>query len=98
MRSTSPKRVKHMGQAQFVCGSNAGMTALGTLGTGDLKRMLLDALVNGGAAQAVSSITVSGGVGTITFGSDPSFYRGQIIQIAGITGGMTGATGLNTPK
>jgi len=87
-----------MGQAQFVCGGNAGMTALGTLGTGDLKRMLLDALVNGGTAQSVSSITVSGGVGTITFGSDPTFYRGQIVQIAGITGGMTGATGLNTHK
>lgn len=84
-----------MGQAQFVCGSNAGMTALGTLGVGDLKRMLLDGLVNGGATQSVSSLTVTGGVATLTMSSDPTWFKGQIATISGVSGGPTGFAGLN---
>lgn len=84
-----------MGQAQFVCGSNAGMTALGTLGVGDLKRMLIDALVNGGTTQAVSSLTVSAGVATLTMGSDPTWFRGQLVTISGVSGGPTGFATLN---
>lgn len=84
-----------MGQAQFVCGSNAGMTALGTVGTGDLKRMLLDALVNGGATQSVTSIVVAGGIATMTMGADPTWFKGQIATISGVSGGPTGFAGLN---
>jgi hypothetical protein len=84
-----------MGQAQFVCGNNAGMTALGTLGVGDGLRMLKDALVNGGATQSVTSIVVAGAVATVTMASDPTWFKGQLITISGAAGGPTGFASMN---
>jgi hypothetical protein len=74
-----------MGQMQFLRGKQTGAPALGTLGTGDLAR-LLDAALNAGfTTQSVTGITRSGAVATATTGSAHTYYKNQIVTIAGAT-------------
>lgn len=55
-----------MGQMQFMYGNDPGMPALGTLGVGDLVRVLDAALNAGGTTQSITSITRSGTTATAT--------------------------------
>jgi hypothetical protein len=72
-----------MGQMQFLRGKQTGAPALGTLGVGDLARVLDAALNAGFTTQSVSSITRSGTVATVTTGSAHTYYKNQIVTISG---------------
>jgi hypothetical protein len=74
-----------MGQMQFLRGKQTGAPALGTLGTGDLVR-LLDAALNAGfTTQSVTGITRTGAVATATTLAAHTYYKGQIVTVAGAT-------------
>jgi hypothetical protein len=82
-----------MGQMNFFYGSQLGAPALGTLGTGDLARVLDAALVNGFTAQSCT-ISVTASVATVSLTAH-TYKVGQRITIAGVTGGPTGFALLN---
>lgn len=71
-----------MGQMNFFYGNQPGAPALGTLGTGDLARVLDAALVNGFTAQSVTGITRSGTTVTVNQVAH-GLYAKQRVIIAG---------------
>lgn len=73
-----------MGQMQYMRGSQPGSPALGTLGTGDLVRVLDAALNAGFTSQSITSIARVGTTATATKVAH-GFLDQQLVLIAGAT-------------
>ncbi len=75
-----------MSECNYFYGSQAGAPALGTLGTGDLKRVLDACLVDGYNSQTLTSLQISGSPGmAVGVKTAHGFRDQQILRIAGAT-------------